>query len=150
MKALHARLSATHATSRKGGMTLVEVLIALFLVTLMCGGLYEVGLRARQSAEHNRLVTEARALAKERLEQMLAYGGENLAKPDCLLRNADTNYSSLGYDIVRQPSLVWHDADGSVVNASTASYVEVHVDVSYYSPLLKTQMTDSYPLLVEK
>ena len=135
---------------RRSGMTLIEVCIAMILVLLLCGGLYAAGLKVVQFAEHNRLATEARALAKERMEEMIAYGASELAKPTCTVPNSDTNLSSLGYSIVRRPVLVWHAADGTVVASTNALYVEAHVDVTYRSPLIKRDMTDSFSMIIEK
>jgi type II secretory pathway pseudopilin PulG len=131
-------------------MTLIEVCMAMALVLLLGGGLYITGQKAVQFAEHNRLATEARSLAKERLEEMIAYGATELAKPTCTILNSDTNISSLGYSIVRQPILFWHAADASIVGSTNAAYVEAHVDVSYRSPLIKRQITDSYSMIIDK
>ena len=140
--------SAPLSDSRRG-MTLIEVLIAIAIVALMCAGLLPVGLKARRFAEHNRLATEARLLAKERLEEMISVGRPNLALPGCTLSNACTNLSSQGYSIVQQPQIVWHAADGTVVAAAAAVYAEAHVDVTYRSPLLKQPSTDTYSTIIE-
>ena len=118
------------------------------MVVMMCAGLYAVVLKARQFADHNRLATEARSLAKEKLEEMFAVGAGNLAKPSCTLLSADTNLSSTGSSIVRRPRITWHAADGSTVSSSEASYAEVHVDVSYSSFLIKRPMTNSYSVIM--
>jgi hypothetical protein len=131
-------------------MTLVEVMIAMVFVAMLCGGLYGVGIKARQFAEHNRVAFEARSLAKERLEELIAYGLANLAKPSSTLLNCDTNLSSLEYEIVRRPRWAWHDNNGNVVGSTNAAYVEIHLDVTYQSPLLKRLMTDSYSMIIEK
>lgn len=132
------------------GMTLVEVCIAMALAAMLIGGLYAVGIKARQYAEHNRLANEARMLAKERMEELISYGANNLAKPTCTLMDTDTNFSSLGYRIVRQPQVVWHAANGTVASATNAAYAEILVQVSYDSPLTKTQRTESFSMIVEK
>lgn len=140
-----------HAKSSRSGMTLVEVCVTMALTILMTLGLYAVGLQARKFAEHNRLATEARSLAKERLEEMVSVGMANLVKPTCMLIAADTNESSLGYVLVREPRIVWHTADGSVCAISSAvyaAYAELHVDVTYNSPL-KGQLTDTYSTIVQ-
>lgn len=129
-------------------MTLVEVVIAMALSVMLCAGLYAVVLKAEQFADHNRLATEARSLAKERLEEMFALGAENLAKFSCTLLGSDTNLSSTGGTIVRRPHLVWHTADGGVTDSVSAAYAEVHVDVSYSSSLIKRRMTNSYSVIV--
>lgn len=125
-KTIAARLEDT-----RSGVTLLEVCVAMALTTLMCVGLYAVGLQARKFAEHSRVATEARSLAKQRLEEMISAGLANLVKPTCTLTAPITNQSSLGYTLVRRPRIVWHAADGSVVAASNAIYAEVHVDVTY-------------------
>lgn len=137
------------AATACGGMTLVEVVIAMALTVLMCGGLYIVGGKARQFAEQDRLAAEARSLAKERLEEVISVGFANAIKPTCTVWQADTNTSSLGYTIVRQPRVVWHAADGSPCGSTNAVYAEVHVAVSYLSPLIKTQIVDSYSVILQ-
>ena len=131
------------------GISLIEVVIAMALAALICAGLFPVGLKARQFAEHSRLATEARLLAKERLEEMISFGRLNLAKPSCTLTITSTNLSSQGYSIARQPRIVWHAADGGVVAATAGVYVEAHVDVKYQSPLLKQPSTDTYSTIIQ-
>jgi prepilin-type N-terminal cleavage/methylation domain-containing protein len=131
------------------GLSLIEVLIAMALATLICAGLFPVGLTARRFAEDSRLATEARLLAKERLEEMISVGRLNLVKPSCTLINASTNLSSQGYSIVQQPQIVWHAADRTVVDAAAAVYAEAHVDVTYRSPLLKRPSTDTYSTIIQ-
>jgi len=134
-------------TGSRQGMTLVEVCIAMALVALACGGLYAVGIKSRQFAEHNRTAMESRSLAKERLEEMIALGAEKLAGS---ITRTDTNFTSMGDEVVRQPRLVWHKADGTVGASTNAAYVEAHVDVTYRSPLTKAPVTDSYSMIIEK
>jgi len=133
----------------RSGMTIVEVLVAGLLSGLLCAGLFAVGLSARKFAEHNRLSAEARSLAKERLEEMVSVGLDNLRQPSCLLRFPATNTATLGYAIERNPRLVWHGADGNIAAAEEAVYAEAHVDVTYYSPLLKKSTTDTYSTLIQ-
>jgi type II secretory pathway pseudopilin PulG len=131
-------------------MTLVEVVVAMALVVLLCAGLYITGVKDQQFGEHNRLTTEARSLAKERLEEVVSYGVANLAKPGCTLLNADTNWSSLGYPVIRQCALVWHAANGQTAAATNAAYAEARVQVTYNSPLQKAPLTDSYSTIVAR
>ncbi len=134
----------------RNGMTLVEVMIAMFLLAIVAGGLYAVGIKSRQLAEQNRLATEARALAKERLEEIIALGFEGLTRPTCTLWHTDTNYSAQGHRIVRQPTAIWHAADGSIASPTNASYVEAHVAVRYLLPLTSKQQVDSYSTIVHQ
>jgi Tfp pilus assembly protein PilV len=134
----------------KDGMTLVEVVIAMCLISLVCGGLYALNIKTMRFGEHNRLATEARSLAKERLEELISVGALNLAKPSCTMLNTDTNLSSRGYPIIRQPQIIWHAADGSVVASTNAAYAEIHMNVNYRSPLTKSLLVDSYPMILQK
>jgi type II secretory pathway pseudopilin PulG len=133
---------------RHRGMTLIEVTLAMALTALMCIALIAVGVKAKRFSEHNRLAGEARSLGRERLEEMIAIGMANLAQPSCTLRNHDTNMSSLGRAIIREPRLFWHAADGSITVASSALYAEVHLDVLYTTPLLRGEVTDTYSTIV--
>lgn len=148
-KTAEARPASEPAAGSRAGLTLVEVCISMALTALMCAGLYAVGLKARQFTEENRLATEARALAKQRLEEMVSLGLVNLAQPSCMLLNGSTHTSTLGYPIVRQPRVAWHAADRSVVGYTNAVYAEVHVDVTYESAMTDGQITDSYSTIIE-
>ncbi len=136
-------------TNTKRGMTLVEVLIAMAITAGLCLGLYEVGWKARRYAEYSRVATEARALAKEKLEEIISYDFESLSQPSCLLWNADTNTSSLGIPIQRRPQVVWHAADKAVVGVSSGVYAEVHVAVSFLSPLGTQMTTNTFSILIQ-
>ncbi len=136
-------------TGRRSGTTLVETAIAMALVTVMSGGLFAVGIKAQRYGEHNRVETEAASLAKERLEDMVAMGLQNLVKPTCSYRNTVTNQSTQGLTFVRVPRLAWHAADGSVTNAEGAAYAEAHVDITYPSPLYGCTITDTYSTLIK-
>lgn len=129
-------------------MTLVEVVIAMALVALLSAGLIGVSLTTRRFSEHNRLATEARTLAKDRIEDLVATRIDNLTAPGLTLLQTDTNESSRGYPIVRSARLVWHMADGSVT-AATGTYAEVNIDVSFLSPLFDKTVTNTYSMLIQ-
>ncbi len=100
-------------------------------------------------AEYSRVATEARSLAKEKLEEIFSYGFESLQSGGNLLWNGDTTVSSLGYTIARQPRVTWHAADQSVVAVDDSIYAEVHVDVVFLSPLWGAPMTNTFSILVQ-
>ncbi len=135
--------------SRRSGLTLIEVVVAIALIALMSVGLLGVGLRARRFSETDRLATEARALARERMEELVAIGRARLAQETCTLLNSDSTMSTFDRPIVRVPRLVWHAGDGSVVAAAAAAYAEVHVDVIYTSPLAGRAVTNTYSTLIQ-
>jgi type II secretory pathway pseudopilin PulG len=142
------KASLTHQSAGCSGMTLVEVCVALALTAFMTMGLFSAGLQVRRFSEYNRLATEARSLAKERLEEIIAVGRVNLAKDTLTLLNASATPSSLGYSIQRQPRVTWHASDGSVV-ATDGVYAEISVDVSYASPITGETVVDSYSTIID-
>jgi type II secretory pathway pseudopilin PulG len=141
--AVSRRLRITRA-----GMTLVEVTIALALATMMCAGLYAVGVKSLKFAQNDRLSTEARATAKQRLEEIMATGRANLAQGGSFTLRSATNSSTLGYPMVIQPRIVWHTSDGTVTQSSAAAYAEVHIDVTYMSLHSKKNVTETYSMVL--
>lgn len=130
-------------------MTLVEVVIAMLLATLLAAGLFAVGLKARHFVEHSRVTTEARALARERLEEMVALGRDGLAQSSCTLLVPDTNQSTVGYEIIRVPHVTWHTGERAVTGVASGVYAEVRIDVSFQSPLSGRTLTNSYPMIIQ-
>jgi type II secretory pathway pseudopilin PulG len=154
MKTAYRRTHDTRHTGpmtpgRRDGMTLVEILIAMALVVMMCAGILTVVLKAKRFAEHTRVATAARGLAKERLEEMIAAGLEDVAAPACMYTNLTLHTTMIGYNVQRQARLYWHDVDGSVTARTNAAYAEAHVDVIYDSPLINGLQTDTYSGIVD-
>ncbi len=150
MNAPYTTLEAKRRTRNSAsGMTLVEVVIALALATLLCGGLYAVVLRTIRYSAHSRLATEARGIAKERIEDIISVGLTNLVNPSCTLLKTTTNTTGQGHIVVRSPRLVWHTADGgATTNSASAAYAEVHVDITYRSQLSDRALTDTFSGIV--
>ncbi len=123
-------------------------MVAMLLAILLSIGLFELGWKARRWSEHARVATEARSVAKQKLEELIAAGRDGLAKPGCLLANAGTNVSSLGQDIVLSPRILWHAGDKSVVSASSNVYAELHLDVTFVSPLQSGRITNSFSMIL--
>lgn len=69
--------------NNKAGMTFLEVLIALFLFTLMVGSVFPVFLSTRKMDLTTKSFTEARQLAQTRLEWIYAQS-QNLSYADTL------------------------------------------------------------------
>ncbi len=146
LKRLGNRTFARKKSSK--GFSLIEVVIAMALTTLMSAGLYSMGLQVRRSADRNRLATEARSLAKERLEEIVATGIVNLAKPSNSLLDESRVTSQMHYELVQTPWVIWHAADGSIAAPADADYAEVHITVSYRSPNGQHMLGDTYSILV--
>jgi type II secretory pathway pseudopilin PulG len=138
----------TRSLVKHNGFTLIEVTLAMALTAMICIGVIAVGLKGRRFTEHSRIASEARSLAKERLEEMVTIGCDTLALPTCMLLQADTNLSTFGSVVLRHPRVGWHAADRSLTNAAAADYAELHVDVVYISPLLGRSVTDTLSTIV--
>ena len=139
-----ARFHDAGRTRRARGLTLVEVMVAMALLSGICAGLYRVGWQARRYAEYARLANEARGLAKEKLEELVSHDLTELrASPSWW--NADSNSSHTGASVVRQAHVVWHDPPYGI----GASYAEIHVDVAFRSPLWNAIMTNTFSTLVQ-
>ncbi len=136
--------------SQKGrkGFTLVEVTIAMAIAVLISAGLYTMGLHVRRSANHNRLATEARAFAEERLEMIVATGVENLAKPSNTLLEESSFMSQIKSVVTQTPRVAWYTADRSASAAGDADYAEVHIDVTYRSQHRSAILTNTYSILI--
>ena len=130
------------------GVTLVEVMVAMLLTAMLCAGTYTVGLYARGVSEKNRVAAEARSLARERLEEMIAAGKDNLAMASSTLADSTLHTCASGGSVKREPRLIWHAADGSITQAIGAAYAEVHMDVTYVSPVTHNEMKETISTII--
>jgi prepilin-type N-terminal cleavage/methylation domain-containing protein len=131
------------------GLTLIEVVIAIALVVMMSAGMIAVVSKAQSYSQYTRMATEARTLAKDRIERIVGGGFDRLKAAGYDQMLTDTNLSSLGYPLVRSTYVVWHAADGSVAASTNATYAEVHVDIRFLSPLSKRLETNTLAMLVQ-
>jgi len=132
----------------RAGFTLVEVMIASATLAAVFGGLVASGIMARRMAEHLRLSTEARAFGKLAMETLCAVGRETLADENYTGLHSRTNVTSLGYEVTREVSVHWHNADTTQATAASNTYAEVVVRIEYDSPLNDTPMVDTITRLV--
>ncbi len=130
------------------GLTLVEMMVALTVLSGIGAGLFRVGWQARRYAEYARLATEARALGKEKLEEILSYDLEDF-RASSYWWSTDTNASYTGAPIVRQARVVWHGGDQSVTEAASGAYAEIHIDIAFRSPLWDAVTTNTFSTLVQ-
>lgn len=131
------------------GMTVVEVMVALLLTGLLCVGVIALTRQVRRAAEHNRCATEARALGKERLEEILALGRPGLMQTNTVLMRPDTNTTTTGFQVTRRTRVVWHAVNGAITTALDSAYAEVHVDVGFWSPLRNRSVSNTFSMLVQ-
>ncbi len=132
----------------KRGFTLVEVLAASTFLTLMTIGLVACGLASIRTTQYMRVSTEARNLAKQRMETLTGAGREQLqvATYEALL--PQTNTVTLGHPVILRTRLYWHNALGQITVAESNQYAEIHVDVEYYEPYLRRTKTDTFSGIV--
>jgi prepilin-type N-terminal cleavage/methylation domain-containing protein len=140
------RTSANPANPR-AAFTLVEVMIAIALVTLMSAALYGTGLMLLRLTHFNRVSLEARALGIQLLEEISA---ESLPELAMMIPFPErTNRLQYGEQVVRSVTIIGHAADRQVItNVAASAYAEVHVHAAYRSPLSGRIVTNSFSTLV--
>lgn len=135
--------------SNKSGMTLIEMSISMAIIAVLSAGLYGMGTGVRRSGERLRIETEARAYAKEAVEEIIAAGKTNLSKPEFSASKPATMVLPRNAKLMRTVSVVWHDKIGAIVAGLDAEgYAEVHVKVRYLSPMGKTMISDSFSTII--
>ena len=128
----------------KGGFTLVEVLAASTFLTLMTVGLVACGLASIRTTQYMRVSTEARNLAKQRMELLVGAGRDQLQVATFEALLPQTNTVTLGHPVILRTRLFWHDSLGHLTVAESNEYAEIHVDVEYYEPYLRRTKTDTF------
>jgi prepilin-type N-terminal cleavage/methylation domain-containing protein len=130
------------------GMTLVEVMVAMGVVTLVVGGLYGSGIMARKVSLFNELSLQVNALVIQKLEEVVALSYEELFNQSADVMESQIN-SARGNKMYREVFTLAHQADGTVTtNMEESAYIEVHVRGIFVSPLNKEPETRSVSTLV--
>lgn len=140
MRLPHHRLQA--------GVTLIEVMTAIVLLSMVLGSLVFCGTAAMRMADLIRLTTEARGLAKMRMEELAGATRSQLAESTFAALLPVTNLSTINYPVVVQTRLVWHLASGAIATAASNDYAEVFVDALYDSPVTRRQLVNTLPGLI--
>lgn len=122
------------------GVTLVESMIAIALVTMLAGGLYATGVLVRKLALHNELSGEAKGYAILDLEEVSA-----LEMNGIVSGVSDVPYScrtKTGNSIIVTRTILGHDADWTTrSNLTGSAFLEVHSAASFISPLTRKACT---------
>jgi prepilin-type N-terminal cleavage/methylation domain-containing protein len=132
----------------QAGLTLIEVMTAIALLTIVLGGLVYCGSAAMRMADLIRLTTEARGLAKMRMEELAGATRAQLAEASFAALRPATNLSTINYPVVVQTRLSWHLASGAGATAASNDYAEVFVDVLYDSPVTRRRQVNTLPGLI--
>lgn len=121
--------------SSRSGLTLVEVMVSLLLVTMSVAGLYQCGILAEKSARYNELSIEVNALVLQKLEETIALPYESLESLDASVLDTQVN-SVKGTPLVRRTSVIGHLANGTVVsNLADSVYIEICTRGTFSSPV---------------
>jgi prepilin-type N-terminal cleavage/methylation domain-containing protein len=132
----------------QAGLTLIEVMTAIALLAIVLGSLVYCGSAAMRMADLIRLTTEARGLAKMRMEELAGAKRAQLAEASFAALLPATNLSTINYPVVVQTRLAWHLASGENATAASNDYAEVFVDVLYDSPVTRRRMVNTLPGLI--
>jgi type II secretory pathway pseudopilin PulG len=129
----------------KSGMTFLEVLIALFLFTLMVSAVFPVFLTTRKTGLVNRSLTEARQLAQSQIEWVYDQA-QNLNYPDTLYQLVSVeSYSCSGFSwtIDAISSEIIYNTPSSVVTCTkTSSSFEIILVLTKDESILTVDFID--------
>ncbi len=103
------------SASRTGtaGMTLIEVLMAVAIISLMAAAIYLGGFAVLRHAQSVTIVTAANLYAKEGLEEVASYGYDNLRGGNLPSQEIMANPETHNVALVRNVNVIWHAPDGS-------------------------------------
>lgn len=122
---------------RCSGMTLVEVVIAMALFTMVCAGIYGAGISTLRLTQTNRIMTEAHAYAKQGIEFIITAGYDAIRGGAIPPATNIVDVATHSVTIIRTTEPVWHASDGTVVTNETGvadGYAEVYVHARFQVP----------------
>ena len=123
--------------SRTGreGTTLVEVLMAVVIISIMAAAIYSGGFAVLRHAQSVTIVTAANLYAKEGLEEVVATGYDTLSGGSPVEQVTMVNPETHHVDLVRNIDVIWHEPDGSTNSVPVeGGYAEVIARVSWQVP----------------
>jgi len=141
--------SSHHRLQSRAGVTLVEVMTAIVLLTIVMSGLVYCGTSAMHMVNLIRLTTEARGLAKLRMEEVAGSTRDQLAATGNGILIPVTNTVTFDYPVVVQTRIYWHTASGAIATAESNDYAEVHIDAMYDSPITGRHIVNTLTRLVQ-
>lgn len=127
-------LEGRHSSIQKGkeGVTLVEVVVSVAILSFMSAAIYFAAAAVVQHAQSVTITTTAHLYAKEGLEEAIASGYETLRGGN---PTEQTYTYAQNVQLIRTTTVVWHDSDGSVLDDPIEDgYAEVVVEVSWTVP----------------
>jgi type II secretory pathway pseudopilin PulG len=136
-KHIHAEAVASRSAVRTGreGSSLIELLTAVVIISIMAASIYVGGFAVLRQAQSVTIATAAHLYAKEGLEEMIAAGYDRLRGGEPVEQVIMANPETHHVDLVRMPSVIWHAPDGSTNSVPLANgYAEVIMRVSWQVP----------------
>jgi len=137
-----------------GGFTLVEVCISVGLLAMLSAGLYGVSIMAMKLVHYNMVMSEARALGVQKIEEIVAGGLDDVAMQAPYDAQVDYILASPSrpqqFPVHRSVTVIGHNQDGSVVsNLADSAYIEVNVDVTCKNPLNNRPKSSRFTAIVQ-
>jgi prepilin-type N-terminal cleavage/methylation domain-containing protein len=135
---LHEKTAGAASAVRRGkeGVTLIEFVGAVAIISIMAAAIYVGGTSVLRHAQAVTITAAAQIYAKEKLEELISTGYDTLTGGDpseeVILMNPNTHKVNL----TRMVDVVWHDSDGTVLEDPVdEGYAEIIVEVSWKMPL---------------
>ncbi|MCG3146579.1 MAG: hypothetical protein PCFJNLEI_00010 [Verrucomicrobiae bacterium] len=132
------------------GFSLLEVSMAFAILALLSGVVISTGVMLMRKARYNMVSAEARNLGIQKLEEIAAGGFNNIvlqtpfAPQTNLIQNVDPV-------VIRTVDVIGHATNlVEVADLMTASYLEIHVNVEFQSPVSKRRLTNTFSTIVSK
>jgi len=136
-KNIYKETGVLFSASRIGreGTTLVELLMAVVLISIMASAIYVSGYTVLQQAQTVTITTAAHLYAKEGLEEISGKGYAVLSGGASTPQVTMVNPNTHRVDLVRTVKVIWHDFNGSTSSIPVANgYAEVIVKVLWKVP----------------
>ncbi|MEI6085027.1 MAG: hypothetical protein WCS70_12085 [Verrucomicrobiota bacterium] len=140
----------TTKLTNANGFSLIEVAVAFGLLSMLAIVVLSTGVMLIRKVRYNMVSTEARNLGIQKLEEIAAGGFNNivLQTPFAPQTNLIQNIDPV---VIRTVDIVGHATNLTVVSdLVTASYLEIHVNVVFQSPVSKRRMTNTFSTIVGK
>jgi len=136
-RTLHEKPGVRSPAARAGreGTTLVELLMAVVIISFMAGAIYVGGLAVFAHTQSVTITTAANTYAKEGLEEIIAVGYDTLTGGEPIEQVILMNPNTHKVNLTRTTQVVWHAPDGSISDIPLEDgYAEVIVQVAWQVP----------------
>ncbi len=136
------------------GFSMVQLLVALALLSIMAAGMYSAGIQALTMIKSNKMLTAAQGFATQKLEELSAAGFDGVVAQygdtEGWYSEPEPLSSENGkFMMMRTVALIGYDASGTMVmDVNDAVYLQVSVGVGYVSPFTRGTNVISFSTIV--